>query len=476
MIFNSFTFVFFFIVVTTLFYLIPHRFRWFLLVAASVYFYMYFIPIYILILLLTIIIDYIAGIWIGKSTGATRKMYLIVSIIANVGVLFFFKYFNFFNDNLIALCRYLDIAHHDLRLDIILPIGLSFHTFQAMSYTIEVYRGAQKPERHLGIYTLYVLFYPQLVAGPIERPQNLLHQFHEIKRFDIRNLVEGLKLIVWGLFKKVVVADRLTLYVDSVYGNYEHHNGASLLLATYFFSFQIYCDFSGYSDIARGSARAMGYDLMVNFNKPYFSKTISEFWTRWHISLSTWFKDYLYIPLGGNQVTKMKWYRNLVIVFLVSGLWHGANWTFVIWGGIHALALIVGIATKSIRSGFWEKQILIVRQIRPLLAAVLVFNIVSLAWIYFRAPSAGVANAIFTGILTNFNFSHLYIGEKSQIIYSFAAIAALLYFERPFTENSFVEFLKLKKPISRLAIYVFLILTIMLIGVSDGEQFIYFQF
>src|SRR5678815_1064118 len=217
-------------------------------------------------------------------------------------------------------------------LKIILPIGLSFHTFQAMSYTIEVYRGNQKAERNFGIYALYVMFYPQLVAGPIERPQNLLHQFYENHKFDYERVVNGLKLILWGFFKKLVIADRLALYVGAVYNNPTHHTGLSFIMATIFFAFQIYCDFSGYSDIAIGAAKVMGFKLMTNFNRPYFARSISEFWKRWHISLSTWFKDYLYISLGGNRVSVPRWYFNLFIVFLVSGLWHGANWTYIIWG------------------------------------------------------------------------------------------------------------------------------------------------
>jgi D-alanyl-lipoteichoic acid acyltransferase DltB (MBOAT superfamily) len=273
---------------------------------------MYFIPIYILILAVTIIIDYFAGIFIENNQGRKRKLYLIISLFANILVLAIFKYYNFFIENIEVLLTALGSKTTLSYLSILLPVGLSFHTFQAMSYTIEVYRGNQKAEKHFGIYALYVMFFPQLVAGPIERPQNVLHQFHEKKYLLYNNFTNGLKLIIWGFFMKVAVADRLAIYVNATYNNVDKHSGLTLLLATVFFSFQIYCDFAGYSSIAIGSAKIMGFDLMTNFNRPYFAKSISEFWKRWHISLSTWFRDYLYLPLGGNKVTKKRWYFNLL--------------------------------------------------------------------------------------------------------------------------------------------------------------------
>src|SRR5690242_11717349 len=262
MVFNSLAFVAFFIVVTTLFFILPHKYRWALLLAASCYFYMYFVPVYILILGFTIVVDYFAGIYIAKSKGKRRKMFLVFSLIANIGVLAFFKYYNFLNNNLTGLLGEFSLKNPVPYLDILLPIGLSFHTFQAMSYTIEVYRGHQEPEKHFGIYALYVMFYPQLVAGPIERPQNILHQFHEEKRFDYDNVVSGLRLMLWGFIKKLVVADRLAIYVDAVFNNAHYHSASSMLIAACFFRIQLYCDFSGYSDIAIGAARVMGYNLM----------------------------------------------------------------------------------------------------------------------------------------------------------------------------------------------------------------------
>lgn len=265
---------------------------------------MAFIPVYILILFVTICIDYFAGIFIEISSGKMKKYFLFFSIISTCLVLFIFKYFNFFNSNFSSLANFLHLKYPVRIIEIILPIGLSFHTFQSLSYVIEVYRGHQKAERHFGLYSLYVMFYPQLVAGPIERPQNLLHQFREIHSFDYQRITDGLKLMAWGLFKKVVIADRLALLVNQVYGNIQGYSGLSLIVATVFFAFQIYCDFSGYSDIAIGTAQVMGFKLMDNFNRPYFSKSISEFWKRWHISLSSWFRDYIYISLGGRKVSR----------------------------------------------------------------------------------------------------------------------------------------------------------------------------
>ncbi|NJN99133.1 MAG: MBOAT family protein, partial [Anaerolineales bacterium] len=340
MLFNSFEFGIFFIIVTLAYFALPHRQRWFFLLASSCYFYMVFVPVYILILFFTIIVDYWAGIYIEEAAGRKRRAYLLLSIFANLSVLALFKYFNFFNSNLAALTTMLGVNYPIENLSILLPIGLSFHTFQSLSYTIEVYRGHQRAERHLGIFALYVMFYPQLVAGPIERPQNMLPQFHTRHSFNYSEFVSGLRMIAWGLLKKMVVADRLAIFVNSIYGNPGQYTGFPLILATYFFAFQIYYDFSGYSDIALGCARVMGFKLMGNFRQPYLATSISDFWQRWHISLSTWFRDYLYIPLGGNRVSRWHWVTNTLIVFMVSGLWHGANWTFVIWGALHGLYTI----------------------------------------------------------------------------------------------------------------------------------------
>ncbi|MBN2311845.1 MAG: MBOAT family protein, partial [Candidatus Hydrogenedentes bacterium] len=349
MLFNSYQFLIFFPVVACLHFMLPHRWRWLLLLLASYAFYMAWVPSYIILILVSTLVDYVAAILISRTeVKAKRTAFLMLSLFTNFGLLFTFKYFNFFNESLRVLFDYFGIAYSIPASHFLLPVGISFYTFQTLSYTIEVYRGRQECERRFGIFALYVAFFPQLVAGPIERPQNLLKQFFVRQRFDPARATSGLQLLLWGMFKKVVIADRLALVVDQVYnGDAYSYHGASLYVATFFFAFQIYCDFSGYSDIAIGTARLLGFDLMKNFDRPYSARSIGEFWQRWHISLSTWFRDYVYIPLGGSRVAVPRWYLNLAITFTVSGLWHGANWTFVIWGALHAVYYIASVVFKS---------------------------------------------------------------------------------------------------------------------------------
>ena len=476
MLFNSIDFVIFFIVVTTVYFLIAHKYRWLLLLVSSCYFYMSFVPIYILILGFTIIIDYFAGIFLETSAGKKRKLFLIGSLIANIGVLAVFKYYNFLNDNISVLLHGAGYKNPIPYLSILLPIGLSFHTFQAMSYTIEVYRGNQRAERHFGIYALYVMFYPQLVAGPIERPQNLLHQFYDKHEFDYDRVVDGLKQMLWGLFKKIVIADRLAIYVNVVYGRYETHSGLTLLMATIFFSFQMYCDFSGYSDIAIGAARVMGFKLMTNFNRPIFAKSTGEFWKRWHISLSTWFKDYLYFPLGGNRVPISRLYINLFIVFVISGLWHGANWTFIVWGAINGFYLIFGLVTKKYRDKF-NTMIGLDKYpaLHTFIQVITVFILVCLVRVFFRAKSIQEAVFILKKI---FSFSGpVWFDGTSMVVMSFTAIIILLIVElkMEYYKGNFSLFNNENRIIRKLS-YAVLIIMILLFGVFDGGQFIYFQF
>lgn len=474
MLFNSLHFVIYFIITTIIYFILPHRFRWFFLLAISCYFYMVFVPVYILILGFTIIVDYFAGIWIERNQ-RQKKLLLALSIVVNVGCLAFFKYFNFLNENLSMLLGTMDVQNPIPALTILLPIGLSFHTFQAMSYTIEVYRGNQKAEKHFGIYALYVMFYPQLVAGPIERPQNVIHQFYQKVYFNYERVVEGCKLILWGLFKKVVIADRLAIYVDAIYNNPEHHSGVSSIVATIFFTFQIYCDFSGYSTIAIGTAKVLGIELMENFRRPYLATSIREFWSRWHISLSTWFRDYLYIPLGGSKVTVPKHIRNLLIVFLISGLWHGANWTFIIWGALHAIYQTTELViNKYILKKDKEKK---PRSfLRSIPNYVLTFTLVSFAWIFFRANSVGQAMTIVENIVT-LKPGALFIGFSAGFAYSIILIIFLMLteFNYEYLNNKFSLIYK-SSPVLRYAGYTLLIIIILLIGVFNGGQFIYFQF
>ncbi|HVS91826.1 MAG TPA: MBOAT family O-acyltransferase [Mucilaginibacter sp.] len=438
---------------------------------------MFFVPVYIFILIVTILIDYFAAIYINRSTGKQKKTYLLISILSTCLVLFIFKYFNFFNDNIRFLAKTIHWNYPIQTLKILLPIGLSFHTFQSLSYVIEVYRGNQQPEKHFGIYALYVMFYPQLVAGPIERPQNLLHQFREKHDFKYDNVIFGLKLMLWGYFKKVVIADRLAIFVNAVYNNQEQHNGTTLLLATILFAFQIYCDFSGYSDIAIGSARVMGFKLMTNFNRPYFAKSVSEFWKRWHISLSTWFKDYVYIPLGGNRVIQPLVYFNLMVTFLLSGFWHGANWTYVIWGGLNGLYLIMGLIFYKVKSKINHRfEGMYLKNLNKLLSILFTFVLITFSWIFFRANSLQDALNIIHKIV--FERGKLFVGGYRDLTYSGFFLAILLiteFFQEYRLFNGFSLYNN-KNALVRHLTYYCLIIAILLFGVFDSSQFIYFQF
>jgi D-alanyl-lipoteichoic acid acyltransferase DltB (MBOAT superfamily) len=429
---------------------------------------MAFVPIYILILGLTIVVDYFAGIYIEKYVGRKRKLFLILSLVTNIGILCIFKYYNFIVGNFNALLSHSGSKHAFPYLAILLPIGLSFHTFQAMSYTIEVYRGNQAPERKFGIFALYVMFYPQLVAGPIERPQNMLHQFHERHNFDAERVSDGLRQVLTGFLKKLVIADRLSLYVNSIYDHPGAQSGKSLACATIFFAFQIYCDFSAYSDIAIGSAKVMGFNLMKNFNRPYLATSISQFWRRWHISLSTWFKDYLYIPLGGNRSRfKSKTYFNLLIVFVISGLWHGANWTFLAWGALNGVLLIVeSVFAVSGKNDNWIKTVF---------KTISTFLLICSTWVFFRASSIGEAILIIKKII-HFD-GRLDMGNpKDHFYYACISILLLMFFEvldeyKPSLYKIFPDRFPL-----RFSYYTLLTVIIILFGVFDGGQFIYFQF
>lgn len=487
MLFNSLEFMLFFPIVTILYFLLPHQLRWGMLLLASCLFYMAFIPIYILILIVTIIVDYFAGIWIEDSQGPKRKLFLILSIITTCLVLLVFKYFNFFNSSFAFVAKLFHWSYPIRMVNIILPIGLSFHTFQSLSYVIEVYRGHQKAERHFGFYSLYVMFYPQLVAGPIERPQNLLHQFREEHVFKYHRVTNGLKLMAWGLFKKVVIADRLAVLVNTVYNNPTGYEGLALIIATVFFAFQIYCDFSGYSDIAIGAAQVMGFKLMENFNRPYYSKNISEFWKRWHISLSTWFKDYFYISLGGNRVTKWRWQFNLFFTFLISGLWHGANWTYVIWGALNGFYLVFALWTHKIRKNMAEITGLSKHPgIHKALQVATTFGLICIAWIFFRANRLSDAWYILTHLLVG--IEHVvdlkYMGETVRMLglkkmeLGIAVLSIGVMEVVHLTQRSYnVRQLLSEKPVwVRWGMYYAVLLAIIYLGVFGKNNFIYFQF
>jgi D-alanyl-lipoteichoic acid acyltransferase DltB (MBOAT superfamily) len=471
MLFNSFPFLLFFLGVTIAFYAVKQSWRWLLLLIASCYFYAFLIPVYLLVLFFVIGIDFVAGILIEKNKGQRRRFFLGLSIVSNLTILFIFKYHNFFVENLQLISA--NISSNPILFNTwkwALPIGLSFHTFQAMSYTIEVYRGNQKAERHLGIYALYVLFYPQLVAGPIERPQNLIHQFYERHSIQYDGIIAGLKLMLWGYFMKVVVADRLGIYVDYIFRDVAFHSRLALLTAVLFYSFQIYCDFAGYSLIAVGSAKAMGFTLSINFNRPYLALTLKDFWNRWNITLSRWFRDYLYYPLGGSRVERSKYIFNIIVVFILSGLWHGANWTFIVWGLLHGIYILVG----HFRRRRFPNLIL-----HPFFEVICTFLLVSFAWIFFRSQNLHEAFLIIkricapgTPMIINGEFE-----QHSVLVYSVAGICTVMltdvlaeYFPHYRTT------LHNRKSRIRIATYVSLLIIIILFGVFDGGQFIYFQF
>ncbi|MBT8195902.1 MAG: MBOAT family protein, partial [Bacteroidia bacterium] len=344
---------------------------------------------YIILIATSTLVDYFAGIYIHQSkTKSRRKLLLYLSLFVNLGLLFVFKYLDFFNDTIGSVFNQFNIFYDVPAYNFLLPVGISFYTFQTLSYTIDVYKGRIEPERHLGRFALYVSFFPQLVAGPIERATRLLPQFKKVHTFDYNRVKNGLLLILWGLFKKVVIADRVSEYVNTVYNNPGMYSGLQSILATYFFAFQIYCDFSGYSDIAIGAALVLGYELIVNFKRPYFSRTFKEVFNRWHISLYNWFRDYVYVPLGLKFRSKFFRQAILVLVFLLTGLWHGAEWTFVLWGGLCALIIVLGTLTQKLRNNLFDRAgIKRSNKFRIIYDVVITFHFCFLVFIMFRAQS-----------------------------------------------------------------------------------------
>ena len=494
MLFNSLEFPLFFLTVVIIYFSLPHRYRWSLLLVASYYFYMCWKPEYVLLIIISTLVDYFLAIKMSKvPQKAARKPYLYLSLTVNLGILGLFKYLNFFGDSVRVFLGQFNISNDIPYFHMLLPVGISFYTFQTLSYTIDVYRGYREPERHLGIFAVYVSYFPQLVAGPIERSTHLLPQFRKFNTVSDQRIASGLLLMMWGFFKKVVISDRLAMIVDTVYGHPESYNGLPLLLATYAFAFQIYCDFSGYSDIAIGGARVMGYDLMKNFNRPYHATSIREFWQRWHISLSTWFRDYVYIPLGGSKVSAIRRDSNIIIVFVLSGLWHGAGWNFVVWGLIHGFFLVLLIWSKHLRDIAKQFTTSIkVSSLYKLFCIMFTFHIVCFGWILFRAEDLTTANYImlniFVGIpdqlfqLPKWDWLGNVVGTIDLGInrYDFlVACAALLVLETVHILQYRVnigEFIATKPKWFRWSTYIGLIVTIVLFGVDGSNQFIYFQF
>ncbi|WP_414660337.1 MBOAT family O-acyltransferase [Horticoccus sp. 23ND18S-11] len=479
MVFNSFEFALFFPIVCALYFTLPLRWRTPLLLVASCGFYMAFIPVYILVLGLTIVIDYTAGLYLEHARGRRRKLLLAVSIVATCLVLFVFKYFNFFAGSLTGFAQVLGWELKNPSLALILPIGLSFHTFQSLSYVVEVYRGHQPAERNVVVYATYVMFFPQLVAGPIERPQSLLHQFRERHDYDYARIVSGLKRMAWGLFKKLVIADRVAFYVNDVYAAPQNFNGLQLTVATVFFAYQIYCDFSGYSDIAIGSARVLGFTLRENFDRPYAATSLGDFWRRWHLSLSTWFRDYVYIPLGGSQVGPWRWARNILVTFGLSGLWHGANWTYVVWGLMNGVGLIAGRVTQPLRDRVLGAVGLRAGTApRRLIQTVSTLVLIGAGWVVFRANSLTDAWHILTHWPFGWNPGAI-ITERFYLKHFPPALLAIVTLE-------LIQFLNTRRSVGervarlplglRWPAYAGFALLMIFFGVFSSNQFIYFQF
>lgn len=417
MLFNSFAFLIFFPVVTVLFYLIPHKFRWIILLIASYYFYMSWDAMLVILILGTTAISYLAGLVIDTTgSKAVKKTAAVIAVVGSLAVLFFFKYFNFLSSSIGSLLGCFGMATDWVVFDILLPVGISFYTFQTLSYVIDIYKGRIKAERHFGYYALFVSFFPQLVAGPIERPENLIPQLKQKVTLKSENITIGLKYMVIGFFKKVVIADTLGMVVNSVYNSPSNANGLGVLIATILFAVQILCDFDGYTNIAIGAAKLLGMDLMKNFDDPYSARSIKGFWGRWHISLSTWFRDYVYIPLGGNRCKKPRYLFNLFVTFLLSGLWHGANWTFVIWGAIHGVYQIVGALTAGVRRKLRGKIGLEESAFLPVLQRGITFILVCFAWLFFRANSVADCGILLNKLFTDWSFSFSYVDGTFESI------------------------------------------------------------
>jgi D-alanyl-lipoteichoic acid acyltransferase DltB (MBOAT superfamily) len=441
-------------------------------------------PLYGCLILFITISTWLLGILVGRvmcrgggrSNKDDKKLLLVCTFLVCFGVLFIFKYANFISSSINELFLIFHIKMQIPFLNLLLPVGISFYAFQAVGYVVDIYKGNIKPENNFFIYAIFLSFFPQLVAGPIERAKNLLPQFYEFHVFTTENITRGLRLILWGYFMKVVIADRLAVYVDSVYNNASHHNGTTLVLATFFFTFQIYCDFGGYSNIAIGCANVMGFDLMTNFKRPYLAVSITDFWRRWHISLSTWFKDYLYIPLGGNRRSRCRNYYNLILTFIVSGIWHGANWTFVIWGLINGIFQIMEKILTSSKKGFLSFfNFLNYPKLIAFINRLITFILVAILWIFFRANNINDAFIIFNKLL--FSHGELFTNNIDSIIYGLFFIILLIISDifQEWNDGKHI-FLENEHQIIRYSSYIVLILTIIAFGVFDSSQFIYFQF
>ena len=501
MVFNSFSFLLFFPIVVWIYFIIPKKIRYIWLLIASYYFYMSWNARYALLIAASTLITYVSGLLLERADAvseqekqASLKKWIVAgSFVTNLGILFFFKYFDFALSVLNRLLGGLGIGIVEKPFDVLLPVGISFYTFQALSYTMDVYRGQLKAEKNLLRYALFVSFFPQLVAGPIERSTSLLGQLgrvHEIKLWNYDRITSGLSMMLWGYFMKMVIADRLAIYVDNVFDNYTQYGATVLILGAVFFAFQIYCDFGSYSLIAIGSAKVMGFTLMENFDTPYFSRSIKEFWRRWHISLSTWFRDYLYIPLGGSRKGKIRTYVNLMITFLASGLWHGASFSFVVWGGLHGLYQIIGSVLKPCKRKLTDAlRVKTDCYSYELLQCIITFVLVDFAWIFFRANSLSAAAAYLGRIVRHADPWALFDGSvfaaglsMPEFLVAVCGLLILLAVDRIRCRKGMQldAYLNTQSLWYRWGVYIFLICSILIFGIYgtayDATEFIYFQF
>lgn len=483
MLFNSLSFAVFLPVVFALFWLCPQRLRWVVLLISSYYFYMCWNVKYVVLILLTTAISYVTALLIDRTQKQQlKKLCLAAALVISLGILFLFKYFNFFSSMVASFLRYFSFDSSAVVLDVLLPVGISFYTFQTLSYVVDVYRGRVRPEPNFGKYAAFISFFPQLVAGPIERTENLLPQISREHTLDYDKAAYGLKLMAWGYFKKIVIADNLAIHVDRVFGCVYNYTGFTFVIATLMFGIQIYCDFSGYSDIAIGTAKLFDIDLMQNFKSPYFSASIKEFWSRWHISLSTWFRDYVYIPLGGNRCSRPRHMLNLFITFLASGLWHGAAWNYVIWGALHGLAQVAeNLLVKNKRLSLSGDG----RCIKTWLGVLLTFVFTMFAWIFFRIPDMDSALFFFSHLFTNIRyplsyvlngFKHMNIDAPEFCRLAFMT-ALLLIFDYCNLKKDVIQAISSKPKVIRWTVYIgFSLMILFLLPEFSGGEFIYFQF
>ncbi|MCR5672028.1 MAG: MBOAT family protein [Butyrivibrio sp.] len=491
MLFNSLQFLVFFPIVLILFYALPNKLKKYWLLIASYFFYMCWNARYALLLLTSTLVTYISGILIDKWKDDAKKKKLTVafSFVINLLILFFFKYMNFAMDTISGIAGTAGIVLNVPEFDIILPVGISFYTFQALSYTMDVYRGDIYAERDFITYALYVSFFPQLVAGPIERSKNLLKQLNLFLKFDFERAVDGFMIMLWGYFLKVVMADRIAIFVDRVYGNMDKYGGCYLILATVLFAVQIYCDFAGYSTIAVGAAKIMGINIMENFKAPYLSLTVGEFWRNWHISLTSWFKDYLYIPLGGSRKGQARKYINKMIVFLVSGLWHGADFSYVVWGGLNGFYQVVGEMLMPVR----DKAVKIFGLNREsighkVMSTFVTFALVDFAWIFFRAKDMASALKAVKSMLTVYNPWVLFDGSvyncglnAKEYWLMIICILVLLWADIRKKKGIVIrEVIRKQDPWCRILLLAIFVSFILIFGIwgtgYNDTSFIYFQF